>query len=118
MSAFPWLVPWLCQEGILWAGVGAGLFGLFMASTFPLAMSLLSSAGECARWTTPRECGEEREDHLEKNQMRQKEHGRSSRAPDQGEKTRSMGQERKSYVVYIATIDFFVFVVHRCCFFI
>lgn len=34
------------QEGIWWAGFGAGLFGLFMASTYPLAMSLLPSAGE------------------------------------------------------------------------
>eukprot|EP00752_Nemacystus_decipiens_P016764 g15002.t1 len=41
-SVLLWL---LGREGILWAGVGAALFGLFMASTYPLAMSLLPSAG-------------------------------------------------------------------------
>lgn len=30
----------------MWAAVGAGLFGVFMASTYPLAMSLLPSAGQ------------------------------------------------------------------------
>lgn len=29
-----------------WAALGVGLFGLSMASSFPLVMSLLSSAGE------------------------------------------------------------------------
>lgn len=30
----------------MWVSMGAGLLGLFMASMYPLAMSLLPSAGE------------------------------------------------------------------------
>lgn len=35
----------------MWAAMGAGLFGLFMASVYPLGMSLLPSVGEyfCSR---------------------------------------------------------------------
>lgn len=42
----PPLTSFLRQDGIMWASVGAGLLGLFMASMYPLAMSLLPSAGE------------------------------------------------------------------------
>lgn len=82
-TSFSWIYRCTpCQEGILWAGVGSGLFGLFMASTYPLAMSLLPSAGEFLRdltMCTPRivVLSEERETHPEK-EMRQKVRGRSS----------------------------------------
>ncbi|CAN0078886.1 unnamed protein product [Scytosiphon promiscuus] len=41
-SAVLWSIG---RDGIAFAAVGAVLFGLFMASTYPLAMSLLPSAG-------------------------------------------------------------------------
>lgn len=49
-SPFP-IAMLLQKEGILWAAIGTGLLGLSMASTFPLAMSLLSSAGEMRTYT-------------------------------------------------------------------
>lgn len=34
------------QESLPWAAIGGAVFGLSMASIFPLAMSLLPSSGE------------------------------------------------------------------------
>ncbi|CAN0426269.1 unnamed protein product [Pylaiella littoralis] len=41
-SALLWLIG---RDDIVWAAMGAGLFGLFMASVYPLGMSLLPSVG-------------------------------------------------------------------------